>query len=153
MRIAADGTWYHEGSPLRRPAMVKLFSSILKREGDRHYLVTPVEKVGIQVDDCPFITVALDVTGSGRQQTLMFTLNNGEQVAVDPEHPLQVSTRDQGEPHPVLEVRSGLLALVSRKDFYRLVALAEPAQDNLSEPLGVWSHGHFFPLEGGPQLG
>ncbi|MFM1897362.1 MAG: hypothetical protein RLZZ385_2436 [Pseudomonadota bacterium] len=153
MRIAADGTWYHEGAPLRRPAMVKLFSNILKREGERYFLVTPVEKVGIQVDDCPFVTVALDAEGSGNDQRLVFTLNTGEQVTLTGDHGLQVETRTNGEPHPVLEVRNGLHALVSRKDFYRLVGLAESGPEPGSPRLGVWSNGGFFPLDDEPGLG
>lgn len=126
MRIAADGRWYHEGSPIGRPALVQLFSSILRLDSDGYYyLVTPVEKVRIRVDDCPFIAQLLDVVEQGGQQVLRFTLNTGETVDAGPDNPLQVTVSDSGEPHPVIEVRRGLKALISRSVFYQLVAIAD----------------------------
>ena len=127
MRIAADGRWYHEGSPIGRLPLVQLFSSILRLDPDGHYyLVTPVEKVRIQVDDCPFVAVLLDVDGQGDQQSLRFTLNTEEQVVAGPDHAITVSTAADGQPHPVLHVRHGLIALISRSVFYQLAALASP---------------------------
>jgi hypothetical protein len=147
MRIARDGTWYHEGRPIRRPALVQLFSSVLKREGDRHFLVTPVEKVGIQVDDCPFVVVAAEVSGSGQAQRIELTLNTGEQLVVDGEHGIEVAVASEtGEPHPVVQVRGGLYGLLSRNVFYQLVEHAESRQSDGKSELGVWSSGHFFKL-------
>lgn len=127
MRIAADGRWYHEGSPIGRLPLVQLFASILRLDPDGHYyLVTPVEKVRIRVDDCPFVAVLLDVEGQGSQQTLRFTLNTEEQVLAGPDHAITVTTTDDGQPHPVLHVRHGLNALISRSVFYQLAAMATP---------------------------
>ena len=90
MRIARDGTWYHEGRPIRRDALVTLFSSVLKKEGERYFLVTPVEKVGIQVEDCPFVARTADISGSGKDLQVRLVLNTGEQVPMDSQHPLEV---------------------------------------------------------------
>jgi len=143
MRIASDGTWYHEGSPIGRPAMVKLFSSILRREADgRFVLVTPVEKLDIQVDDAPFVAVALHSEGEGRARRMAFTLNTGDPVVAGPDHPLRVE--GSNEPRPYLNVRIGLDALIARPVYYELVELAL-AEDN--EKVGLWSDGVFFTLE------
>lgn len=125
MRIAADGTWYHEGTPIRRQSLMQLFASILRREADGHYyLVTPVEKVRIQVDDCPFVAVLLEIEGEGTpDQVLRFTLNTGETVEASAENPLTVQTQEDGQPHPCLEIRHGLTALISRSVFYSLADL------------------------------
>ena len=143
MRIARDGTWFHEGTPIGRERMVKLFASILKREGDRHYLVTPVEKVGITVDDAPF--VAVDVAREG--EDLRFVTNLGEEALAGPDHPIRV-VRDPetGEPAPYVEIRSGLEALIDRKSFYRLVELGETAPHEGTDWFGVRSGGVFFPI-------
>ena len=143
MRIARDGTWFHEGTPIGRERMVKLFASILKREGDRHYLVTPVEKVGITVDDAPF--VAVDVARD--EEGLRFTTNLGELAVAGPEHPIRV-VRDPetGEPSPYIEIRSGLEALIDRKSFYRLVELGETAPHEDEDWFGVRSNDVFFPI-------
>ena len=146
MRIARDGTWFHEGSPIGRPAMVRLFSSILRREPDGSYaLVTPVEKLGIEVEDAPFVAVELKSEGSGRGRTLAFRLNTGDVVIAGPEHRLRLEARPDG-PNPYLEVRTGLEARLARPVYYELaeLALAEGAQ-----PPGVWSGGAFFALEPG----
>ena len=108
MLIARDGTWIHEGRAIRRAALVELFASVLKldEEGD-YYLVTPVEKVRIRVEDCPFVAVDMDVEGEGRQQNLIFTTNIGERVVAGEGHRLSFPVHpDSGEPHPVLHVRS-----------------------------------------------
>lgn len=149
MRIASDGTWYYQDSPIGRPAMVRLFSSILRLDDDNcYYLVTPVEKVRIQVDDCPFVAVLVDSKGSGSDTELTFTLNTGEQVVADSDHRLSFGESDQGEPHPVLHVRNGLHALISHNVFYQLVDLAtdEPGRGRDDQIAGVYSKGEFFPL-------
>lgn len=143
MRIARDGTWFHEGSPIGRPAMVQLFSTILRREPDgRHVLVTPVEKLDIEVEDAPFLAVELKSEGEGRGRSLAFRLNTGDLVVAGPERGLRVEEREDG-PHPYLDVRGGLEARIARPVYYELaeLALAEAA-----DPLGLWSDGAFFPL-------
>lgn len=116
--IRRDGTWIHEGTPIGRPGMVRLFASILKREGDRFFLVTPVEKLGIRVEDAPF--VAVDVERDG--EALRFETNVGDHVTAGPGNPVRVAERG-GEPCPYVEVRRGLEALIDRKTFYRLVEM------------------------------
>jgi len=158
MRIAADGRWYHEGSPIGRVAMVRLFSSILRLDDDGcYYLVTPVEKVRIKVDDCPFVAQLLEVHDEDSDQQLVFTLNTGETVTASADNPIAVTTNEAQEPHPVIEVRHGLKALISRSVFYQLVALADTrdAQSvsgkslkskGSKEVLGVVSEGVLFAL-------
>jgi hypothetical protein len=144
MRIARDGTWYHEGSPIGRPALVRLFSTILRREPDgRHVLVTPVEKLDIEVEDAPFVAVEVKSEGEGEARNLAFRLNTGDLVVAGPEHPLRFEAKENG-PHPYLDVRGGLRALVARTVYYELVelALAEGG-----ERTGLWSGGAFFPME------
>lgn len=125
IRIDRDGNWLHEGEPIRRPALVNLFASILRREEDgHHYLVTPVEKWRIRVDDAPLIAVDADSEGSGEQASLRFTLNTGEQVIAGSRFPLTVEG-DDAMPRPYLGLDRGLRALVARSVFYRLVEQAE----------------------------
>jgi hypothetical protein len=147
MRIARDGTWFYLGTPIGRKPLVRLFSSILKREGDRYFLVTPVEKVGITVDDAPFVAVDFTAMGEGRGQALTFTTHVDDTVTAGPEHPIRV-TRDPvtGEPAPYVHVRAGLEALIDRKSLYRLVEIGtEHAVDGVPQ-FGLWSGGAFFPL-------
>ena len=144
MRIARDGTWYHEGEPIRRDAMVRLFSTILRREGDRFCLVTPGEKLELEVEDAPFLAVGLERAGEGDAQRLLFTTNVGEHVLVDAAHPLQVDDVD-GEPAPYVLVRDGLWARLTRSVFYRLVDLAEHAPGD-PRSLIVRSGGETFEL-------
>jgi hypothetical protein len=141
MRIARDGSWFYLGTPIGRPALVRLFSSILKREGDRYYLVTPVEKIGITVDDAAFVAVDFTAEGAGRGQKLVFTTQVGDTVTAGPDNPIRV-VRDpaSGEPAPYVHVRRGLEALIDRKSFYRLVELGVRHADDF----GVWSDGSFF---------
>ncbi|MDM3884547.1 DUF1285 domain-containing protein [Pseudomonas sp. BCRC 81390] len=147
MRIARDGTWYYLGTPIGRKPMVRLFSTIIRRDGDAYYLVTPVEKVGIRVDDAPFVAVALDVQGEGEQQVLRFTSNVEDQVEAGPANPLRVVTDPQTqEPSPYVLMRSNLDALIHRNVFYQLVELAVPREIDGEEWLGVWSHGVFYPI-------
>jgi hypothetical protein len=144
MRIARDGTWYHEGSPIGRPAMVRLFSTILRREKDGGFvLVTPVEKLDIEVEDAPFVAIELKSEGEREKRKLAFRLNTGDLVVAGPDHNLRFEAGSDG-PHPYLEVRPGLAALVARPVYYELahLALAEAA-----EPPGLWSDGLFFPME------
>jgi len=144
MRIASDGTWFHEGSPIGRPAMVRLFSTILRREPDDSYvLVTPAEKLSILVDDAPFVAVEMKAEGAGPDRRLAFRLNTGDLVIADAEHPLRVVERSDG-PHPYVRVRKGLDALIARPVYYEL---ANIALDESSEPVGIWSAGEFFVLE------
>ena len=144
MRIARDGTWYHEGVPIQRPAMVRLFSTVLRREPDgRHVLVTPAEKLDIEVESTAFRAVEMQSDGDGRQRRIAFRLDSGDAVILGPEHPLSIVATDQG-PSPRLLVRHGLEAELSRSVYYELaeLALGEGAQ----QP-GVWSAGAFFPLD------
>lgn len=131
MRIAADGRWYHEGSPIGRPQLVRLFSSILRKDPDGyHYLVTPVEKVRIQVDDCPFVAQLMDVEEVSGEPQITFTLNTGETVTADADHVIKVTVDDDNQPHPTVHVRDGLWALISRSVFYSLVEVAEQVSRN-----------------------
>jgi hypothetical protein len=144
MRIARDGTWFHQGSPIGREAMVRLFSTILRREPDGGFvLVTPVEKLDIEVEDAPFIAVELKSEGEGRDRSLAFRLNTGDMIVAGPDHPLRLRDGEDG-PHPYVEVRRGLDALIARPVYYDLasLALAEGA-----EPPGLWSDGVFFALD------
>ena len=144
MCIQRDGTWMHEGKPIRRQTMVQLFASVLKKEGDDYFLVTPVEKVGIQVEDCPFLVTEMEVEGSGEEQMLRFTTNTGDVICADTEHELCIGSDPRsGEPHPILHIRSGLQGLLVRSVFYRLVELAV---ENSEQKTGVYSGGCFFPL-------
>jgi len=146
MRIARDGTWYHQGSPIGRPAMVRLFSTILRREPDgRHVLVTPVEKLDIAVEDAAFVAVEVKSEGEGEERRLAFRLNTGDLVVAGPDHPLRFAGGPEG-PHPYLAVRGGLEALVARPVYYEL---AELALAEGGEPAGLWSGGAFFALEPG----
>jgi len=148
MRIARDGTWYHEGSPIRRMALVKLFATVLRREEDGDFwLVTPVERGRIDVEDAPFTAVEMSVEGSGRNQVLVFRTNLDEIVRVGAEHPLRVAQDPEtGEPSPYITVRKNLEALITRPIFYDLVDLADEQWDGDEETLGIWSGGVLFPL-------
>ncbi|WP_313203490.1 DUF1285 domain-containing protein [Pseudomonas sp.] len=147
MRIARDGTWYYLGTPIGRKPMVRLFSTIIRRDGDDYFLITPVEKVGIRVDDAPFVAVSLEVLGSGEAQVLRFTSNVEDQAEAGPQHPLRVEIDpDTQEPSPYVLMRSNLEALIHRNVFYQLADLAVPRVIDGEEWLGVWSHGVFYPI-------
>ncbi|PRX37119.1 hypothetical protein SAMN05216257_101137 [Meinhardsimonia xiamenensis] len=147
IRIARDGTWFYLGTPIGRPELVRLFSNILKREGDRYFLVTPVEKVGITVDDAPFVAVDFEVEGEGREQRLTFITNVGDRVTADAEHPIRVQRDAQtGEPAPYVLVRANLEALIDRKSFYRLVEIGTVEEHGGEAWFGLWSGGVFFPI-------
>ncbi|MBB5714083.1 DUF1285 domain-containing protein [Sphingomonas aerophila] len=144
MRVARDGTWFHQGSAITRPEMVRLFSTILRREQDgRFVLVTPAEKLDIAVEDAPFVAVECKAEGDGVEAQLAFRLNTGELVVAGPEHPLRFDDRADG-PRPYLLVRAGLEALVVRSVFYELAERAMPGPDGR---LGIWSGGAFFAME------
>lgn len=149
MRIAADGTWFHQGSPIGRTEMVRLFSTILRRESDGEFvLVTPVEKLTIDVDDAPFVAVELRHEGEGRSSSLAFRLNIGDLVFADADHPITLRPGDNG-PRPYLGVRNGLDAVIARPVYYELANLAlerQDAPDGIHHP-GVWSRGTWFPLD------
>ena len=143
MRIARDGTWFYMGTPIGRPELVKLFSTILRKDGDDYVLVTPVEKVGITVDDAPFVAVDFNRKGDG----LVFETNVGDVMTAGPEHPIRV-VRDPetGEPAPYVLVRANLEALIDRKSFYRLVEIGEHAEHEGTQWFGVRSQDVFFPI-------
>jgi len=144
MRIASDGTWYHQGTPIRRPAMVRLFSTVLRREPDgRHVLVTPVEMLAIEVESTAFRAVEMSREGEGRDQRLAFRLDSGDAVILGPDHPLRLVATERG-PSPRLVVRHGLEAELVRPVYYELAELAIAGGET---PPGVWSNGAFFPLE------
>lgn len=147
MRIARDGTWYYLGTPIGRLPLVRLFSSILRLEEGKYYLVTPVEKVGIRVDDAPLLAVDFEVTGAGRDQAIRFYTKTEDEVVADAENPLRV-VRDPetGEPSPYVHVRRGLEALIDRKSFYRLVELGVTERLDGTDWFGLWSSGQFFPV-------
>ena len=147
MRIARDGSWFYLGTPIGRKPMVKLFSSIIRRDGDEYFLVTPVEKVGIQVDDAPFVAVSLQVEGAGEAQLLRFTSNVEDEVLAGSQHPLRfVIDPHTQQPSPYVLMRSNLEALMVRSVFYQLVELALPREITGEIWLGVWSGGVFFPI-------
>ncbi|MBV2359599.1 DUF1285 domain-containing protein [Thalassococcus sp. CAU 1522] len=141
MRIARDGTWFYLGTPIGRFELVRLFSSILRKDGDRYFLVTPVEKVGITVDDAPFVATDFTVQGAGKEQVLTFTTHVGDSTIAGAENPIRVERdAETGEPSPYVHVRAGLEALIDRKSFYRLVDRGA----HHDGWFGVWSSGVFF---------
>ena len=148
MRIARDGRWYHQGSPIGREAMVRLFSTILRREADgRHVLVTPVEKLDIEVEDAPFVAVELKSEGDGRRRTLAFRLNSGDVVNAGPDHQLFLRETPDG-PRPYLHVRGGMEALIGRSVYYELMNLAlEESDAREDRRVGLWSGGAYFALD------
>ena len=147
MRIARDGTWFYLGSPIGRHALVKLFSGILKLEDGKYFLVTPVEKVGITVEDAPFVSVDFTVAGEGQDQAIRFVTHVEDEVTAGPDHPIRVERdAETGEPSPYVMVRRGLEARIDRKSFYRLVEIGDHAMREGTRWFGLWSGGVFFPL-------
>lgn len=147
MKIARDGTWFYRGTPIARQRLVKLFASVLRREDDGSYwLVTPVERGRVAVEDAPFLAVEVNSEGSGSGRRLTFRTNLDEIVAAGPEHPLRVETSAKGEPEPYLLVRPGLEAKLNRPVFYELVDLADAERGDRGGPFGLWSDGAFFDL-------
>ena len=148
MRIARDGTWFYMGTPIKRERLVRLFSTVLRHDEDgKYYLVTPVEKIGITVDDVPFAIVDMDAFGEGGGQILRFMTSVGDEVVVDAEHPLRMSFDEaSGEPSPYVLVRARLEGLINRAVYYKLVDLAVEQEVNGDLQFGVWSSGTFFPF-------
>lgn len=147
IRIRRDGSWWYLGTPIGRKELVRLFASILKLEEGRYYLVTPVEKVGITVDDAPFLAVDFRVESAGPAQVLVFETNVGDETVAGPENPIRVvRDADTGEPSPYVHVRRGLEALIDRKSFYRLVDIGEHEEIEGKRWFGVRSGGVFFPI-------
>ncbi|MEM1429574.1 MAG: DUF1285 domain-containing protein [Pseudomonadota bacterium] len=147
MEIRRDGRWFYEGTPIARPGLVKLFSSILRKEGADYYLVTPVEKVGIRVEDAPFVAVDAEIEGVGEGQSLTFVTQIGDSVTAGPDAPIRVERDPEtGEPAPYVRVRANLEALIDRKTFYRLVDAGMDHEVDGARWFGLWSGGMFFPM-------
>ena len=143
MRIARDGTWFHDGRPIERPAMVRLFATVLRREADgSHVLVTPVEKLTIEVETTAFRAIEMINQGEGHERRVALKLDSGDALVIGPDHPLRMVETDNG-PSPRVLVRHGLEAELSRPLFYEL---AEAAIAERGDPPGIWSDGAFFPL-------
>jgi uncharacterized protein len=146
MRIAADGTWFYNGTPIGRPALVRLFSTILRKDPDRFVLVTPVERVGIVVDDAPFLAVEMAVEDEGSGRLVRFRTNVDDWTAADADHPLRFEREPTDGLRPYVLVRGGLWARVSRAVFYDLVALGEERDTPEGRRFGIESGGAFFPM-------
>ena len=147
MRIASDGQWFYEGSPIGRPAMVKMFSRVLWKEGDQYFLKTPVEKVGIQVDDVPFQVISVEHEVGEKGPEMIFTTSTGDRVRADAEHPIRVETDPATkEPRPYLMIRFGMEGRIGRNLFYQLVELARMVHHKHSTELVVDSAGESFSL-------
>ena len=151
MRIAADGTWFYMNSPIGRKPLMKLFASVLRHDEDgKYYLVTPVEKCGIRVDDAPFVAIRMKLEGKGRDQVISFETNADDEVTVSASHPLRFETeKGTNGLKPYVLVRAKLEALVSRALFYDLVACGTVEGDWF----GVWSSGLFFPMQPAREIG
>ena len=144
IRIAKDGTWFHQGTPIGRRELVRLFSTILRKDPDGFHLVTPVEKMRIRVEDAPFMAVLMRAEGEGADRRLIFTTNVGDETVAGPDNPIRVEINpDTEEPAPYVHVRRGLEARIARSVFYQMADMAVPGAGGV---LGVWSGGEFFPL-------
>jgi len=147
MRIARDGTWFYMGTPIGRKRMVKLFSTVIRRDEDKYFLVTPVEKIGITVDDAPFAAVEATIFGEGQDQTITFRTNVDDEVIAGPDNPIRVAIDPATqEPSPYVMVRDGLEALIARSVFYQLVDLGVEVVEDGDTVLGLWSSGQFFTI-------
>ncbi len=142
IRIARNGLWYYLGTPIGRPELVRLFSTVLWREGDEYFLVTPVEKVKIQVDDAPFLAVDFEKRDGDAGAEFQFVTQTGDEMVAGKDHPIEVKFAEDGEPSPYILVRRNLWALIDRKSYYRLVEECE----NEGEMFGLRSGGIFFPI-------
>jgi uncharacterized protein len=150
MRIAGDGTWFYMNSPIGRKPLYTLFSRVIRRDDDKYFLVTPVEKCGIRVDDAPFVAVRMAVSGTSRQQVISFETNVDDHVTVNAEHPLRFADEEGTDGlKPYVLVRANLEALVVRALFYDVVALGVVE----GEWFGVWSGGAFFPMKLAGEIG
>ena len=147
MRIASDGTWFYCGSPINRKKLVKLFSSILINENNKYFLITPVEKVGIMVDDAPFIANDFEKITENNKSYLVFFTNIDETIVLSKKNPFRISINDKTqEPSPYIMVRKNIEAKIDRKSFYRLLDLAEYSLVKGQEWLGIHSDSTFFPI-------
>ena len=151
IRIDHNGQWHHEGSVIRRVSLARLFSSVLRLEEDgEYYLVTPVEKCRIEVEDVPFQAILLTVSGEEKEQCLCFKSNMGEEVVAGPDHPLtfveQLSEAEEGAFLPYVEIRDGLKAKISRNVYYQMMDLLTENKTESGDWLGIWSSGMFFPV-------
>src|SRR3954454_17359932 len=147
MRIAADGTWHYLKTPIGRPALVKLFASILRKDEERYVLVTPVERVGIVVDDVPFLAVEMTVDGTGRDRTLAFRTNVGDWTTAGSDHPLRFEPGASDGLKPYVHVRGGVWARVTRPLYYDLAALGETERIDGVDMFGIRSGGVFFAMD------
>lgn len=152
MRIAADGTWHYMGTPINRPALVKLFSTVLRKDPERYVLVTPVERVGIVVDDVPFVAVEMAVEGEGNERQIAFRTNVGDLVQVDEAHPLRFERDAAGGVKPYVKVRGELWARVTRALALDLIALAEEREVSGEAWFGIMVQGVFFPIAPASEL-
>ena len=152
MRIAGDGTWFYMGTPIGRPALVRLFSTILKREDGKHFLVTPVEKVGIRVDDAPFLAVEMLKQEDGPDRLLRFRTNVDDWVVCDSEHRLRFEAAADGGLTPYLHIRADLWAKVTRALYYDLVDMGEERVVDGRPMFGVASSGEFFAMADADQV-
>ena len=153
MRIDRNGTWYYHGSPIGRKELVRLFATVLRRDEDGEYwLVTPVERARIQVEDVPFLAVELDTHGDGRGQVLTVRTNMDEWVVIDARHPVRVVVNPvTSEPTPYVRIRDGIEARVARPVYYEMVDLGTEERTGKEKTgtdhiFGIWSSGEFFPL-------
>lgn len=147
IRIARDGMWWYLGTPIGRKELVNLFASVLKLEDGKYFLVTPVEKIGITVDDAPFVAVDFEVTDPGLSQILTFETNVGDFSVAGPDNPIRVERDPEtGEPSPYVHIRRGLEALIDRKSYYRLVEIGEHDMVDAQSWFGLRSGGVFFPI-------
>ena len=147
MRIARDGTWFYLGTPIGRAPLVKLFSSIIRKDGDDYFLVTPVEKVGIIVDDAPFVAVDFDVENKGLNQIINFRTHVGDEAIARKDNPIRVvRDKETGEPSPYILIRKNLEALIDRKCFYRLIVLGSIQDFEGTNWFGIRSSEIFFPI-------
>jgi hypothetical protein len=146
MRIATDGSWYYMGTPIGRPALVRLFSTILKREDGKYFLVTPVEKVGIRVDDAPFMAVEMRTSSAAQGRLLQFRTNVDDWVDCDAAHRLRFEPSEAGGLTPYLHVRADLWAKVTRPLYYELVDISEERMIDGQMMFGVESGGEFFAM-------
>ncbi|MGB0506767.1 MAG: DUF1285 domain-containing protein [Pikeienuella sp.] len=147
IRIARNGLWYYLGTPIGRMPLVKLFASVLRKDGDDYFLVTPVEKIGITVDDAPFVAVDFEVENPGLDQILTFVTNVEDEAPAGPDHPIRVERDPEtGEPSPYILIRRNLEALIDRKSYYRLVDVGEVDMVDSERMFGVRSGGIFFPF-------
>lgn len=147
IRIARNGLWYYLGTPIGRMPLVKLFASVLRKDGDEYFLVTPVEKIGITVDDAPFVAVDFEVENAGADQVLTFVTNVEDEAPAGGDHPIRVERDPEtGEPSPYILIRRNLEALIDRKSYYRLVDVGEVEIVDGERMFGVRSGGVFFPF-------